>query len=722
TLLTALPTTLFYFSVWELALAGPELATLAALSPFLLGITSLYQAARTHNGRHTLMSISCAVGLGLWGVKSVWGRLGAVVVGVMTSTLKWALEWEDHRTGYYSVVFLLGLLTSSLSKHLNDGNNPAWPIVDESSGGRQKGVMVVAALALLEFTTRPTSSRLHTDSISAPTRPKSAAPQKIPQQPWLLPSLALGSLLYSLHERLSEPSTLIAWSWEGYPLSGPHPHVHASFTIFAQSLGSALILTLSPSVTSSDPPKSTPRIYSNILSHPLVYLLGLLSTYLLLYYKSWTGYTGGLLHAVFLTIVTPHVLEQAGIAASARGAGRVFGVAWLVWIVFLFIGTFTVAYAFVPGAWLFRERTDIVLAAQVVFLAPSFHWRALFPSYGVSSLSSLPSLPHSTRKYALAFTAAACVAAFAVPLTHPPMPMPNPSPSHARARMFNAGIWTVHFGLDNEGRDSQRRITNLVRDMELDVVGLLETDLQRPVFGNRDLTRVVTQDLGYYVDIGPGPNQHTWGCVLLSKFPILKSTHHLLPSPDGELAPAIEAILDIYGVNVTVIVAHNGQEETPLDRELQATEIARIMSASYPQPVVFLGYVVTKPHALRPAPYEIMVTDGKVHDIDQEDYDRWCEYIFYRGLYRTSYARVSRSTIADTELQIGQFVVPRHPLAAINDTEEARYLRAWKEDLPVEHWFPLEYYGTEHSGGVRGHYYHVFGTPLYYKIPEDAIL
>jgi hypothetical protein len=32
-----------------------------------------------------------------------------------------------------------------------------------------------------------------------------------------------------------------------------------------------------------------------------------------------------------------------------------------------------------------------------------------------------------------------------------------------------------------------------------------------------------------------------------------------LPSPDGELAPAIEAVIDAYGVNVTVIVAHNGQ-------------------------------------------------------------------------------------------------------------------------------------------------------------------
>jgi hypothetical protein len=35
------------------------------------------------------------------------------------------------------------------------------------------------------------------------------------------------------------------------------------------------------------------------------------------------------------------------------------------------------------------------------------------------------------------------------------------------------------------------------------------------------------------------------------------------------------------------------QEETPLDRELQATELARIMSATYPDPLIFLGYVVT---------------------------------------------------------------------------------------------------------------------------------
>jgi hypothetical protein len=264
---------------------------------------------------------------------------------------------------------------------------------------------------------------------------------------------------------------------------------------------------------------------------------------------------------------------------------------------------------------------------------------------------------------------------------------------------------------------------DLFRDMDLDLVGLLETDLHRPVFGSRDLTRVAVEDLGYYVDIGPGPNKHTWGCVLLSKFPILKSRHHLLPSPDGELAPAIEAVVDAYGVNVTVIVAHNGQEETPLDRELQATELARIMSASYPDPLIFLGYVVTDPHARRPAPYEIMVTDGRVHDIDKDDTDRWCEYIFYRGLDRTAYARISRGSVTDTELQVGQFAVPRYVGTATGEEEvpEAdRYLRGWKGDLPREHWFPDSYYGNEDSGGVRGHFYHVFDTPLYYRFPSAS--
>lgn len=97
-------------------------------------------------------------------------------------------------------------------------------------------------------------------------------------------------------------------------------------------------------------------------------------------------------------------------------------------------------------------------------------------------------------------------------------------------------------------------------------------------------------------------------------------------------------------------------EEDPLDRELQSAELGRIMASS-PYPTIFLGYVVTKPHAPRrtvlpcslalteltvgtlAAPYQLLVEDGNMHDIDYEDEDRWCEYILYRGVYRTAYAR-----------------------------------------------------------------------------------
>ena len=100
---------------------------------------------------------------------------------------------------------------------------------------------------------------------------------------------------------------------------------------------------------------------------------------------------------------------------------------------------------------------------------------------------------------------------------------------------------------------------------------------------------------------------------------------------------------------------------------------------------------------------------------------------------------MSRGKITDTELQVGQFVVPPFGHSIVDESEAARYSRKFKEDLPVDHvsttvsllygradipgqWFPMEYYGNERNGGKNGHYYHVFNTPLYYGIPAGANL
>lgn len=75
-------------------------------------------------------------------------------------------------------------------------------------------------------------------------------------------------------------------------------------------------------------------------------------------------------------------------------------------------------------------------------------------------------------------------------------PSAPPRPFVPGPRILNAGIWTLHFGIDNEGRDSQRGVKTVIeyvllvllvdradlggvciRDMKLDIVGFLETDL-----------------------------------------------------------------------------------------------------------------------------------------------------------------------------------------------------------------------------------------------------
>jgi hypothetical protein len=38
----------------------------------------------------------------------------------------------------------------------------------------------------------------------------------------------------------------------------------------------------------------------------------------------------------------------------------------------------------------------------------------------------------------------------------------GPRPYKSGTRIFNAGIWTVHFGIDNIGYDSQRLIRDLI--------------------------------------------------------------------------------------------------------------------------------------------------------------------------------------------------------------------------------------------------------------------
>lgn len=85
-------------------------------------------------------------------------------------------------------------------------------------------------------------------------------------------------------------------------------------------------------------------------------------------------------------------------------------------------------------------------------------------------------------------------------------------------------------------------------------------------------------------------------------------------------------------------------------------------------------------------------------------------------------------------------MVPKPGFPVINATREERYLRNFREKLPSSamyviwlswmhvssyrscRWFPDDFLQAVNPDGVRGHYYHVNPWPLYYMIPDSAVL
>jgi hypothetical protein len=108
--------------VWELALAGPEFASLTALSPLLLGITSVLSFATSRGGRAVLAGAAGAIGLGLWWAENMWVRLAAVMFGLFCTTIRWAAEWHsDVECGYHAVGASISRSPEPIDVFFSDG-------------------------------------------------------------------------------------------------------------------------------------------------------------------------------------------------------------------------------------------------------------------------------------------------------------------------------------------------------------------------------------------------------------------------------------------------------------------------------------------------------------------------------------------------------------------------------------------------------------------------
>ncbi|KAI9147730.1 Protein CWH43 [Paramyrothecium foliicola] len=674
-MLTSLGVVIWYFPLWHMGISGYEAFVMSTISPFLLGIGP-FRAAVLNNLR--VVHLLSLAGVAAYLVQEPVFRLFTVGFGVAMACLGWVgtLYTEallDVRFETKILGFMTGLILSSTAKFAWQTNNPIWPIMHAANGGWNGTGLVLGILAAYRFTSK------------SPLTPYSRSDDR-PTGSILLSACGIGGLLFGLHSLLSDSSTMILWVWEGFPLRGPHFAIHGWFTIGAMTVG-LFAGIYRPAIAGSWLP----------------YAAGLLGAYMLTFYSHWFGYYGGLTLAAYLMAVSVPLLT----AASKKSPAATFGLGFLIYNFVVLFHVWVVAYAFVPGGPLVREHTDWVMLTMMLLIGAGLYD---FNGPQVRRLSiTQRSAPSRHKKYF--GISALIVNVLFLCSAYRRIPSNDYKPYHPEDRILTAGIWTIHFSLDNNMWSSEYRMRDLLKELEVDVVGLLESDLQRIIMGNRDTTQFLAEDLGMYVDYGPGPNKHTWGAALLSKFPIVESKHHLLPSPVGELAPAIHATLDVYGQLVDVFVFHSGQEEDKEDRRLQAEYLAELMGST-DRPAFLLSYLVTRPLK---GNYKTYVSEKSgMHDVDPTDWDRWCEYILYKNIQRVGYARVSRSSITDTELQVAKFVVPKSEdeikrLESLPD--DVRNKRRLEVEVPEGWRFPAMFRGI----GRRGHRYHVFNKPRYYN-------
>ena len=608
-----------------MGISGYETVFMATISPFLLGIPPL---RRFVIGNIRYMHLASIVGLTGYFIYRPENKLFSVGFGIWMMCLCWSAAFYADRSQPGKLElriasFSLGLIASSVVKFAFRTNNPIWPAVPADNGGWHKTGIFLCILAMLRSTRIPLGNP---DASMEPSKPAGSS---------VLASLGLAGLFYGMHAMLSDSSTMILWVWEGYPVRGPLPVPHGAVTIFAMGFG--LLLGL---------------YYPTLVRSWAFYGFGAGGAAVLTGFSHWCGYNGGLILTTYLMAVAPVLISSA----VRHPPGRTFFLGFFVYNIIVLASVWVVAYAFVPGGPLMREHTDWVMAAMMICIGCGVFSAQATSTGSRSKLSSIPPSPMARKQRSYYLYVLLALQMFTAAIAYLRFPSYDYTPYHAPEKSITAGIWTIHFALDNSMLTSEKRMAMLLKEMELDVVGLLETDLQRIIMGNRDAAQYLGEELGMHVDQGPGPNKHTWGCVLLSKFPIVNSTHHLLPSPVGELAPAISATIEAYGELVDVFVFHSGQEEDPEDRRLQSEYLAELMGKST-RPSILLSYLIVKTGE---GNYNTYVSEKSgMRDIDPSDnWDRWCEYILYKGLRRTGYARVSRGTITDTELQVSKHTIP----------------------------------------------------------------